>query len=420
MKIVIVGSGVIGVTCAWVLRRRGHEVHVIEREPAAGLQTSHANGGFLSPSTPEPWNTPGCWRTLAGSFFTPAAPLKLRLAALPGLASWGIAFLANSRTRPFTRNYDANLRIALYSMGRLKALREETGIAYAGAARGSLRLFRNAAALEASLASSLRLGQGRIGYRAVTPAGAVALEPALEPIARQLAGAIHSPDDESGDAWRYCEALAAQARRIGVEFHFGATVSGLAIEGRRATGVRLADGASLRADRTLVCAASYSTPLLRPAGVRLPVRPAKGYSVTFDRVDGEPALGMPLSDDDLHAVVTPLDGVIRAAGTAEFAGFDLTLRPERVRNLLGLVQQLLPGRPQLAPERARAWCGLRPMSVDGVPIIGPTGIEDLYVSTGHGPLGWTMAAGTAELTADLICGTAPGIDPAPYALGRFG
>jgi D-amino-acid dehydrogenase len=142
--------------------------------------------------------------------------------------------------------------------------------------------------------------------------------------------------------------------------------------------------------------------------------------VTFDRIDGEPALGLPLADDDLHAVVTPLEGVIRAAGTAEFAGYDLTLRPERVRNLLGLVQRLLPNRPQLSPEKARAWCGLRPVSADGVPIIGATRIPNLLVNSGHGPLGWTMAAGSAQLLTDIVSENSPAIDPAPYAWARFG
>jgi D-amino-acid dehydrogenase len=418
MKVLVLGGGLIGVTTAYLLRGRGHEVTVVEREAGPGRQTSFANGGLLSPSMPEPWNAPGCWRVLLGSLGRSDTALKLRLSAVPGLASWGIAFLRNARPEMFERNLLANLRLARYSLEVLRRLRSQVRLDYGGAARGSLRIFRARASLEHAWATLQRLSQEGLTFRTLEPAAAVELEGALEPIAGELAGAIHCPDDETGDAWRFCEALTARAREQGVEFRFGSAIDALESAAGRITGVRTSAG-RLTADCYVVAAGSYSTRLLRPLGLTLPVQPVKGYSVTFDRVDGAPALGLPLADDDLHAVVTPLEGVIRAAGTAEFAGYDLTLRPERVRNLIGLVERLLPNRPQLAPAKARAWCGLRPVSADGVPIIGATRFANLLVNSGHGPLGWTMAAGSAQLLTDLLSQTAPAIDPAPYAWARF-
>ena len=418
MKVLVVGGGLIGLTTAYCLRCRGHEVTVVDGEGGPGRQTSFANGGLLSPSMPEPWNAPGSWRVLLGSLGRSDTALKLRLSAVPGLAFWGITFLRNSRPALFERNLLSNLRLARYSLEVLRRLRVQARLDYGGAALGSLRIFRTRASLEHASAAVQRLAQEGLTFRTLEPAAAVELEPALEPIAGELAGAIHCAEDESGDAWRFCEALTERAREQGVEFRFGTAIGALETGAGRITGVRTS-AERLVADCYVIAAGSYSTRLLRPLGLELPVQPVKGYSVTFDRVDGAPALDLPLADDDLHAVVTPLAGVIRVAGTAEFAGFDLTLRPERVRNLLGLVERLLPNRPQLAPEKARAWCGLRPVSADGVPIIGATRFPNLLVSSGHGPLGWTMAAGSAQLLTDLLSQTSPAIDPAPYAWARF-
>ncbi|HEV8018739.1 MAG TPA: D-amino acid dehydrogenase [Steroidobacteraceae bacterium] len=419
MKVLVIGSGLIGLTTAYFLKCRGHEVTVVDGESGPGRQTSFANGGLLSPSMPEPWNAPGCWRVLLASLGRSDTALKLRLSAVPGLTAWGITFLRNSSPALFERNLHSNLRLARYSLDVLRRLRAQTHLDYGGTARGSLRIFRAGASLEHAWAAVQRLAGDGLTFRTLSPAAAVELEPALAPIAAELAGAIHCPDDEAGDAWRFCEALAGRARERGVQFHFGTSIGALEVAAGRISGARTSAG-KLVADSYVIAAGSYSTRLLRPMGLALPVQPVKGYSVTFDRIDGEPALGLPLADDDLHAVVTPLEGVIRAAGTAEFAGYDLTLRPERVRNLLGLVQRLLPNRPQLSPEKARAWCGLRPVSADGVPIIGATRIPNLLVNSGHGPLGWTMAAGSAQLLTDIVSENSPAIDPAPYAWARFG
>lgn len=417
MKIAIVGSGVIGVTAAYLLARAGHRVTVIDRQEGAGRETSFANGGFLSPSMPEPWNTPGCWRLLLSSLGRSDAPLQLRFKALPSLAGWGISFLRNSELSAYERNTVSNLRLSLHSLEVLKWLRQEAQIEYASSAAGALKLFRSCTAFDHALAAADRLQQAGLTFRRLSRDQTVAVEPALAPVAARLIGSIHYRLDEVGDAYGFCVALAERARQRGVEFLFGTSVTSLEVRSSTVIGVQTSAG-RVTADQYVLAAGSYSPLLAAPIGVRIPVRPAKGYSVTFDLPDSGVALGLPVVDDDLHAGVIPLGRALRIAGTAEFAGFDLTLRRERIRSLMQLAQEILPT-AGLNPASAKPWCGLRPMSADGVPIIGRTSVSNLWVSTGHGHLGWTMAAGSAKLLANMISGEAPSLDPQPYSLDRF-
>jgi D-amino-acid dehydrogenase len=417
MKVLIIGSGLIGLTTAWFLRRNGHEVAVIDRAEGPGQETSFANGALLTPSMAEPWNAPGCWRVLLGSLGRSDAAMQLRLRALPAMAGWGLRFLSNSRAAIFERNTVSNSRLALYALEVLQSLRQQTAIEYGRTARGSLKIFRDQASLDLASEALARTSAKGADFRTLSNRETAELEPALAPIADQLAGAIHYGADETGDAYRFCVALAEHAKQQGVDFRFGTEVTSLEVRSGRITAV-VAGSERFEADRYVVAAGSYSTPLLRRVGVNLPVRPAKGYSVTFDDHQDRPSLGIPVIDDHWHAAVVPLAGAIRVAGTAEFAGFDLTLSQARIQNLLKLLREVLP-RARIDLGTARPWCGLRPMSVDGVPIIGPTPISNLFVNTGHGHLGWTMAAGSGQLLADLVSGNVPSIDPAPYALTRF-
>jgi D-amino-acid dehydrogenase len=427
MRIVVIGAGLIGVTTAYLLRRRGHEVSVVDRQEGPGRETSFANGALVTPSMPEPWNAPGSWRVLLGSIGRSDAPLQLRLKALPSLAGWGIRFLGNSRAAAFERNTVSNLKLALYSLEVLKSLREETRVDYPHESPGTLKLFRDRQGLERAAAWVQRLSHHGLAARELSRSETIQLEPALGPIASELAGAIHYAKDETGDAYRFCAALAEHAGRCGVEFSWGRTVWALGKTGNRITSLKslppshgaLPEGAGTDgADCYVVATCSYSTGLLRSVGVHLPVRPAKGYSVTFNRTPGEPALRIPVVDDDFHAALTPLEGALRAAGTAEFTGYDLTRSEVRVENLIRLIQKILP-EGRYDASSARPWCGLRAMSADGVPLIGRTRFANLFVNTGHGHLGWTMTCGSAHLLADLICGCAAQIDSAPYNPRRF-
>jgi D-amino-acid dehydrogenase len=417
VRVLIVGSGLIGVTSAYFLRALGHDVTVIDQADGPGEATSFANGGLITPSMPEPWNAPGSWRVLLASLWRTDSPMQLHLRTLPGLAKWGIEFFRNSGRASFERNTLHNLRLALYSLNALEPLREQTGIDYYWRKRGTLRVFRDAASLRNAAGAANRLAVAGLNFRTLSPSQTVALEPALEPIQELLAGALHYGEDETGDAYRFCVGLAERARDQGVNFRFGTQATSIEVKSGQVRALWCGPE-RLQADGYVVAAGSYSAVLLNRKGLRLPVSPAKGYSLTYATPNGAPLLSVPIVDDQWHAAVVPLEGSIRIAGTAEFAGFDLTLNPARVRNLQALLTRVLP-QARLDSMTAKAWCGLRPMSADGVPIIGPTSIPNLWLNTGHGHLGWTLAVGSGQLLADLVSGRRPGVDPAPYALGRF-
>lgn len=418
MKFIVIGSGLIGVTTAYFLRDRGHDVTVIDREADAARGASFANGGLLTPSMPEPWNAPGCWRVLASSLSRSDSALQLRWRALPQLTRWGISFLRNSSVARFERSARSNLRLALYSLEILGSLRQRLGLEYGHAACGTLRLFRTPAALSRVASAAERWASEGLGFRRLSPAEVVDLEPALESLRDQLAGALHYQVDESGDARRFCESLAAEARRRGVEFRFGIDISSLNVRSNRIVEA-VSPQEVFSGDQYIVAAGSYSSLLLRNIGVHTPVQPVKGYSITIEEFQSRRRLEIPVIDDDLHAAVTPLGNVIRVAGTAEFAGYDRTLTSTRIQNLKKLLKAILP-ELQYNPAAVKEWCGLRPVCSDGVPIIGQTPIANLLVNTGHGPLGWTMAAGSAHLLTEIISGNSPRIDPAPFSVARFG
>ncbi|MGH8200508.1 MAG: D-amino acid dehydrogenase [Steroidobacteraceae bacterium] len=417
MKALIIGSGLIGTTAAYFLSRRGWEVTVLDRQGGPGQETSFANGSLLTPSMPEPWNAPGSWRVLLASIGRSDSALKLHLKTLPQLAGWGTAFLRNSSAARYERNTIKNLKLALHSLEVLGRLRREVDIQYGGAALGTMRVFRQLAPLEQAIAWAEKLRSAGLTYRRLTGSEVVATEPALAAIGGQLAGGIHYPADEIGNAYKFTVGVAEHARRAGVEFHFRTPVTGITVRQGRVTALRSGDK-EFAADCYIVAAGSYSPLLLKTVGISLPVRPVKGYSLTFERPSPDIPFSIPVSDDDFHAVVVPLENLIRVAGTAEFIGYDLSLPEARIRNLVKLVEHLLPT-AGLDPARAKPWCGLRPMSVDGVPIIGPTPIGNLWLNTGHGHLGWTLAVGSAQLLSDLLTAGSPRVSPEAYALARF-
>jgi D-amino-acid dehydrogenase len=390
---------------------------VLDRQPGPGLETSFANAALLTPSMSDPWNAPGVWRILLASIGRSDAPMQLRLPALPRLARWGVTFLRNSNREAFQRNRLANLRLGLHSLKLMPELRHQTSLQYNHSTVGTLRTFRDLTRLNHAYAAAKQLAAEGLSCRRLTPAEMVKIEPALAPIAAQLAGAIHHEMEENGDAHRFCVELADHDRTTGVEFRFDTEVQSLEARSGRMIAVHTTAGKFI-ADRYVVAAGSYSTDLLESAGVYLPVQPVKGYSVTFKGAGGPGSLTTPVVDDHLHAVVVPIGNDIRVAGIAEFAGYDRSLSPRRIRNLIGLLNQILP-HERLDLAAAIPWCGLRPVSADGTPIIGQTGVENLLVNTGQGHLGWTLAAGSAHLLADIVSGTTPSLDPTPYALSRF-
>ncbi|MBV6422848.1 MAG: D-amino acid dehydrogenase [Steroidobacteraceae bacterium] len=420
MQIIVVGAGLVGVTSAYRLQRAGHSVTVVEREAAVACGASQANGGMLTPSMADPWNAPGVWRELLHSLGHAEAPLLLRPRAIPSLLGWGLRFLGASTTRRYGENTARNLRLAAYSVSGMDALRREEALEYGAATRGTLKIYRDAAAFDSGLRKSRTFGHPLVEVRALTAAQTVALEPGLTDIEGSLAGALHFPGDEAGDARLFTEVLGAAAERRGVRFLFGTAATRIIADKQvRALATTAGD---MPADAIVVAAGSQSAALLRGVGLRLPVAPVKGYSLTCEPsgTDAPPPLAVPVVDDALHAAVTPLGRRIRIAGTAEFTGFDLQLSPPRIENLRRLLRAILPRHAdRLLAGNVVSWAGLRPMSADGVPCIGPCGPAGLYVNAGHGHLGWTMADGSARLLADLVDHRPAALEPRDYSPRRF-
>ncbi len=419
MHIVVIGAGLAGTASAWYLRRQGYEVTVVDRADAAAMETSYANAGMLTPSMADPWNSPGTLGRLLGWLGDEKAPMLLRPAAIPSLAGWGLLFLINSRPAPFHRNTRKNVRLANRSLSRLRELRSELNIEYDQVEGGTLRACRDSASLDHATELADALSDHGVEYRRLDRDGVVAAEPALAPVADQIVGGIHYLGDESGDAHRFCQGLASAADAAGVRFEYGVTVKGFHLEEASVRAARTG-GAEIEADAFVIAAGSYTPLLGRMLGISIPVRPVKGYSVTVPRGDWRGAPRIPVSDDHLHTAVTPLGQRIRVAGTAEFARYDKSLTSARIDNLLAMLEAIYPDfARRIDRTEVDPWCGFRPVSADGVPIIGKTPIANLYLNTGHGPLGWTMAAGSGELLAAVVSRNPPPLDASDYALARF-
>jgi D-amino-acid dehydrogenase len=419
MHVVVIGSGLLGVSTAYWLRALGADVTVIDRASGPGRETSFANGALLTPSMSDPWNAPGVFWKLLGWLGREDSPMLLRPRAVPGLARWGIRFLRESAEPRFRANTLANMRLAQYSLASLHALRGNGAMQFDHAEVGTLKLVRNPGSFVAARRMAEWLAEHGVTSRALDREATVVLEPALGPIAAELVGSIHFPADEHGDAFRYCESVAAMAARDGVRFRYGTTVTALDLKGALIARVRTREG-DVAADSVVVAAGSYSPQLVASTGIQVPVAPVKGYSISTEVPAGVAAPRIPILDEELHAVAVPLGTRLRLAGTAEFAGHDLSVPPARIENLVRLLERTYPEIAARVPrESIEAWSGLRPMSADGVPIVSRTPIGNLYLNTGHGHLGWTMAAGSGRALADLVMGRTPAIDLAPYALARF-
>lgn len=419
MQVVVIGAGLIGVSTAYFLGRIGHQVVVLERREGPGLETSFANGGMVTPSQAEPWNTPGILFKLISWLGREDAPVLLRPSALPSLLGWGLAFLRNSTEARFRQNVIRNATLAFYSLRILKELRQNHGLRYDAAQHGTIKLYRDRNFHEQAAALFKILQETGVNCEVMDSQGVVSKEPALAPVQDKFSGGVFFSDDESGDAYDYCRSLAELAAKHGVVFQFGTTVTGFRTEGRRVRAVTGSCG-ELEGDRYVVAGGSESLMILESLGVNLPVRPVKGYSLTLNVGAWDERPLIPVIDDDFHIAVTPLAEKLRVAGTAEFCGYDRRPDPARIRNLSRFVADLYPQAAHFTRAgTALAWAGLRPYSCDGVPIMGPTRFENLYLNTGHGHLGWTMAAGSGKLVADLISGNDPDLDPRPYQLDRF-
>jgi D-amino-acid dehydrogenase len=417
MRVAVLGSGVIGTSIAWYAAKAGHEVTVIERQPGPALETSFANAGEVSPGYSAPWAGPGVPLKAIKWMLMTHSPLVVWPLLDPAMWRFGLRMLANCTERAYRLNKSRMVPLAEYSRDCLKALRAETGIAYDDRTQGTLQLFRTQKQLDGIGKDIEILREYGVPFEVLDRPGFCRVEPALALTQQKFVGALRLPGDETGDCCLYTQRLAAMAAAQGVQFRFDTRIEALAAAGGRIESVRLAGGETLAADAYVCALGSYSTPMLAPLGLRLPVYPVKGYSITVPIVDTAHAPESTIMDETHKVAVTRLGDRIRVGGTAELAGYSLALREARRATLEHVVTDLFPRGGDVG--RASFWCGLRPMTPDGTPIVGPTRYPNLLLATGHGTLGWTMAAGTGRVIADLLSGRPPEIALDGLTLERY-
>ena len=414
MKVIVLGSGVVGAVSAWYLAKAGHEVTVIDRQDGPALETSFANAGEVSFGYCSPWAAPGIPMKAIKWLMMKHAPLILRPKVDWAMLSWMLRMLRNCTSARYALNKGRMLRIADYSRTSLEALRQETGIAYDQRMQGTLQLFRTEAQLEASAKDVKALTADGIPCEVLDPEGCIRQEPALAHARHKIVGGLLTPLDETGDCFKFTEALVAQAAERGVTFRWGETIQRLAVEGGAVTGV-VTDKGTHMADAVVVALGSFSPFLLKPLGIKLPVYPVKGYSLTLPIIDASRAPESTVMDESYKIAITRLGDRIRVGGMAEISGYNNRLEPARRRTLEHSVTDLFPGGDL---KQATFWSGLRPMTPDGTPVIGATHIKGLFLNTGHGTLGWTMSSGSGRLIADLVSGREPEIDARDLSISR--
>lgn len=417
MKVAVLGAGVIGVATAQALSALGHDVIVIDRQPDSAEETSFANGGQISAAHTIPWAAPHMPFQAFKWMFQADAPLLIKpLRWDPALWRWGLRFLSNCTSARATENFEKALRIAVYSRSVLQALRQRHNLSYNHTSGGILYLYRDHPAFADAQTTVQKLADQGLPQTVLDHDALIAEEPALAQALEPLAGGVLSPDDETGDAKLFTAALAKVAEDAKLTFRFNTTIRALTSRQREITGIATDQG-TIEADAYVVCLASETPRLLKPLGLDVPIYPAKGYSMTSAIIDNNAAPSRSITDESRFVVITKLGDSLRAAGTAELAGWNNTLNPARLEPIVRATRSLFPNAADYTA--IDPWCGLRPATPDSVPIIGGTPYGNLFLNTGHGTLGWTMACGSGQAIADLISGRNPEIDLEGLGLERF-
>lgn len=416
MKIAVLGAGVVGVTSAWYLRQAGHEVTVLDREDGPAQETSFANGGMVSWGYAKPWASPGILGKALRWQFERDAPLLLHWRADAAMWRFMLQMMANAPAHRYEQNKSRLLRLGHYSHEVLSALREQTGLQYDAGTSGTLELFRSPEQMVGIDQELAMYASHGIPVRPLDVDGCIEVEPGLTGVRDLLAGGLQFPGDEIGDCQCFTVALAQMAAEQGVTFRYGETVQRIPTESGRVTGFDT-DHGRVTADAYVIAAGSYAPGLLAPLGIELPVYPVKGYSLTAPIVDHEAAPRSTLMDEARKVAMTRLGDRFRVAGIAELTGFDLSLQAQHYGVIERVARDWFPAAADY--DRIEWWCGLRPMTPDGPPIIGATAYRNLYLNNGHGTLGWTLSCGSARLLADIVSGREPEIDPEGLTLARY-
>ncbi|EYD50214.1 pyridine nucleotide-disulfide oxidoreductase family protein [Acinetobacter baumannii 25493_4] len=398
MRVIVLGSGVIGVASAYYLARQGAEVTVLDRQSGPAEETSFGNAGQISPGYSTPWAAPGIPFKAVKWMFQHNAPLAINLDGSMWQLQWMAQMLKNCNPQSYAVNKERMMRVAEYSRDCLRELRKDTGIHYENRAKGTLQLFRKEAQMEAVQRDISVLEECGVSYELLNGNELGRVEPALANAQDKLVGGLHLPNDETGDCYLFTNALAQIAKELGVNFQFNQNVEKLIVEGDQIKGVQV-NGKVLTADRYVLAFGSYSRDFLKPLDLQLPVYPVKGYSLTIPIVDPAFAPQSTVLDETYKIAITRFDQRIRVGGMAELSGFNLGLNEDRRATLQMVTQDLFPGGDM---AQASFWTGLRPMTPDSTPIICATRFKNLFLNTGHGTLGWTMACGSGKLISDIV------------------
>lgn len=407
MKVVVMGAGVIGVTTAYYLAKGGAEVTVLDRQAGPGLETSYANAGELSYGMTSPWAAPGIPVKALKWLFMKRRPLFIWPLISPTMWMWGLQMLRNCNEDSYRVNKSRMVRVSNYSRDVLPDLIAETGIDYDGREQGTLQLFRTAKQLKGSKADQEILAEYDSPFEVLDQDGCIAVEPALAEVRQKFVGGLRLTADRTGDCRMFTIALADRCAEMGVEFQYGQSIRAIAVENGKVVGVDTEIAGRITGD-TYVCAlGSYGPKVLKPIGVNLPIYPVKGYSVTLPVTEDAFAPQSTIMDETHKVAITRLGDRIRVAGTAEIAGYSNRLGPHATDTVRHVIGDLFPKGGDIG--KAEGWTGLRPMTPDGTPVLGPSRFENLYLNTGHGTLGWTMACGSGRAVADLVLGNTPEI-----------
>ena len=419
MKVIVLGAGVVGVTTAYYLLRDGYEVMLIERQAGVARECSHANGGFVAISQAVPWSAPGVPIKTLKTMAQPNAPILLHVSQIPRMWRWGLDFIRCSRPRPSWENTKRVLRLSLFSAEALREIRADTGVQYDSVAGGALKVYSDQKSLDEAVALSERQRPLGLEYRVLDRKGCLALVPALAPRIDTLAGGIHFAGEEGGDCFKFSEGLAAWCRDRGAVLGFATTVERLEADGARITGVHTSRGEFV-ADAYVLALGADSPLVMRPLGVRLPIIPVKGYSITVPKAPFPQPPAIPVLDEMRKFGMMPLPERLRMSGLAEIAGYDTVPEARRTQAFVAGFTGLFPQLQKCleAAGELRPFCCLRPVTPQGPPILGPSRYANLFYNVGHGHLGWTLAHGSAKIVAALVAGRDPGIDlcglrPAP-------
>ena len=417
MKVIVLGSGVIGVTTAYYLARAGHEVTVVDRQAEPAQETSFANAGEVSPGYSSPWAGPGVPVKAIKWLLMRHGPLVIWPKLDPVMWIWGLKLLRNCTAERYAINKSRMIPIAEYSRDCLRALRAETGIKYDERSQGTLQLFRKQKQLDGTGDDIAVLKQYGVPYEVLDPAGCIAAEPGLATAKVKFVGGLRLPQDETGDCHMFTQALAVEAARLGVQFKFNTCIERLVADGGKITGVVTSAGL-LQADAYVAALGSWSPRMLKPVGISVPVYPVKGYSITVPVIDRRRRAGVDRDGRELQG----RDHAARAIASASAAPRKSRAIPTRLdaarrATLDHSLTDMFPRGGDLG--KASFWSGLRPMTPDGPPVIGATRYSNLHLNTGHGTLGWTMACGSGRVLADLMSGRKPDIDVSELTVSRY-